>query len=118
VVLFQNDVWRWIAEALTEMGCAVVEARDGPEGLRLLQSSEIFDLMITDVGLPGLNGRQLADAARALKPDFPVLIITGYAGTALDHLEPGTGIEILRKPFSLDELATRVRGLLTVPAAG
>lgn len=113
----QNDVRRWIAEALTEMGCDVVEATDGPEGLRRLQSSESFDLMVTDVGLPGLNGRRLADEARALKPDFPVLLITGYAGAALDRLEPVTGVEILQKPFSLDELAARVRGLLAPTTA-
>jgi signal transduction histidine kinase/CheY-like chemotaxis protein len=112
VVEDQDDVRTQIAEALIEMGCTVVEAGDGLAGLRVLQLRGTFDLVITDVGLPGLNGRQLADAAHAMKPDLPVLLITGYAGTLLDTLQLAQGTEILRKPFSLDELATRVRALL------
>jgi CheY-like chemotaxis protein len=112
VVEDQDDVRTQIAEALMEMGCTVVEAGDGLAGLRVLQLRGTFDLVITDVGLPGLNGRQLADAAHAMRPDLPVLLITGYAGSLLDTLQLAQGTEILRKPFSLDELATRVRALL------
>ncbi len=63
-------------------------------------------------GLPGLNGRQLADAARVAKPDLPVLFITGFAGGALGDTQLPTGMEILRKPFALTELAARIKAML------
>jgi len=68
---------------------------------------------VTDVGLPGLNGRQLADAAREAMPALPILLITGYAGQALDNIRIADGMEILPKPFPLEELAARVKALLT-----
>jgi CheY-like chemotaxis protein len=101
-----------IAETLREMGCAVLEAADGPAGLRILERSGRLDLLVTDVGLPGLNGRQLADAARAKRPTLPVLLITGYAGAALENMRLGPGMGILAKPFSLDALAARVSAML------
>ena len=71
-------------------------------------------MLITDVGLPnGMNGRQVADAARALRPGLQVLFITGYAENAAvgnGHLEPG--MELLTKPFSLDDLTRKVRSML------
>jgi CheY-like chemotaxis protein len=102
-----------IVETLGELGYAVVEAPDGPAALRALQSGARADLLVTDVGLPGLNGRQLADAARELRPGLRTLFITGYAhNAALGHgvLEPGTAI--LTKPFALDALADKVRAML------
>jgi CheY-like chemotaxis protein len=72
-----------------------------------------MDLLVTDVGLPGLNGRQLADAAREKRPDLPVILITGYAGKALEDGELAPGMEVMRKPFALPALANRVRVLLT-----
>jgi signal transduction histidine kinase/CheY-like chemotaxis protein len=112
VVEDQEDVRRQIVDVLEDMGCTVTEAADGPEGLRKIQSGPSFDLLITDVGLPGLNGRQLADAARETKPGLPVLLLTGYAGMALDSLKLDDGMEILRKPFSLDTLSERVSAVL------
>ena len=105
-----------IVEVLTGMGCEVEEAADGVEGLRIVDRRH-FDLLVTDVGLPGLNGRQLAEAARAAKPALPVLLITGYAGNALDSIHLADGIEILRKPFALDELTARVAAILARSAA-
>ncbi len=66
---------------------------------------------VTDVGLPGLNGRQMADAARERRPSLPVLFITGYAGTALDRGLP-PGMAAIGKPFSLDDLTERVAAML------
>ena len=86
---------------------------DGLEGLRLIDQTRHFDLLVTDVGLPGLSGRQLADAARAAMPALRVLFITGYAGTALDAAQLTDGMEILRKPFALDEFAARVAAILS-----
>ena len=87
---------------------------DGPAGLKVLESGRRIDLLITDVGLPGgMNGRQLADAARRTRADLPVLFITGYAESAVvqhDHLDPG--MAVLAKPFQIAALAERVRGLI------
>jgi signal transduction histidine kinase/ActR/RegA family two-component response regulator len=117
VVEDQADVRAQIVEVLANMGCEVVEAVDGVEGLRLIDQRGHLDLLVTDVGLPGLSGRQLADAARAATPGLRVLFITGYAGTALDHAHLTDGMEILRKPFALDELAARVAAILSQSAA-
>jgi signal transduction histidine kinase/ActR/RegA family two-component response regulator len=117
VVDDQADVRAQIVEVLTDMGCEVIEAVDGLEGLRLIEQGRHLDLLVTDVGLPGLSGRQLADAARAATPALPVLFITGYAGTALDAAQLKDGMEILRKPFALDEFAARVAAILSRSAA-
>ena len=101
-----------VTEVLEQLGYAALEAVDGPSGLRVLQGDARVDLLITDVGLPGLNGRQVADAARRLRPDLKVLFITGYAHNAAignGVLEPG--MEMLSKPFALDALAAKVRGM-------
>ncbi len=102
-----------IAETLAELGYAALEAADGPEGLAVLQSKRRIDLLITDIGLPGLNGRQVADAARALRPDLKVLFMTGYAENAAlasGFLEPG--MAMITKPFAMDALAGRIRGII------
>jgi CheY-like chemotaxis protein len=101
-----------IAEALRDLGCTVIEADDGPSGLLIAQSDERVDVLVTDVGLPGLNGRQLADAARVTRPVLPVLLITGYAGTALENMALPPGIEVIGKPFALTTLTTRVCAML------
>ena len=80
--------------------------------MKILESGEPLDLLITDVGLPGLSGRQLAEAARAAQPNLPILLITGYAGKSLGTLQLAPNMEVLRKPFTLDELAARVQALL------
>jgi len=110
VLLVEDDaqVRAVISEVLHDLGCTVLEASDGTAGWQIAQSSARIDLLVTDVGLPGMNGRQLADAARGLRPDLKVLIITGYAGTALADLELPAGMMLLRKPFTLDELSAGV----------
>jgi CheY-like chemotaxis protein len=106
-----------IAEVLEEQGYSTIEASDGPSGMRVLQSPARIDLLITDVGLPGgMNGRQIADAARELRRDLKVLFITGYAENALvgnGHLEPG--MQVVTKPFALEALARRIRDMLAEP---
>ena len=100
------------AEQLRELGYHVTEAGDGNAALKLLRSGLRVDALVTDVGLPGgLNGRQLAEAAREGRPGLPVLFITGYAGTLFDgEMAPGMGVIV--KPFTLDALANRVRAML------
>ncbi|HEX7783588.1 MAG TPA: ATP-binding protein [Sphingobium sp.] len=103
-----------LLDTLGEQGYACVEAADGPAALKILQSGRKIDLLVTDVGLPGgLNGRQVADAARVIRPEMKVLFITGYAENAvLNHGHIERGMEVLTKPFAVDDLARRVDRLL------
>ena len=99
-----------IVEILNDLGYAALEAADGPAGLEFLQSKRRIDLLITDIGLPGLNGRQVADAGRALRPELNVLFMTGYAENAAiasGFLEPG--MEMITKPFAMETLMARIR---------
>ena len=104
-----------LSEGLADAGYELLEAGDGREGLAILNSGRTIDLLITDVGLPGgMNGRQLADAARVGRPGLKVLFITGYAETAVlsgGHLDPG--MYILTKPFELKVLARRIDAILS-----
>ena len=103
-----------VTEVLEELGFSSIEASDGPTGLRILESDAAVDLLITDVGLPGgINGRQLADAARMARPQLRVLFITGYAENAIissGHLAPG--MRILTKPFVMTALANRINEMI------
>ena len=103
-----------IVDALGELGHRCMEAANGNEGLAILQSKRPIRLLITDVGLPGgLNGRQVADAARQLHPDLKVLFITGYAENAvISHGHLQHGMEVLTKPFGIGELTRRVDRML------
>ncbi|WP_426537983.1 ATP-binding protein [Bradyrhizobium sp. McL0615] len=110
VVDDEPSVRMLVTEVLEELGYIPVEASDGPSGLTMLQSNMRVDLLVTDVGLPGgINGRQLADAARTTRPDLKVLFITGYAENAIignGHLAPNMGV--LTKPFVMETLARRI----------
>ncbi|RYE51692.1 MAG: response regulator, partial [Hyphomicrobiales bacterium] len=103
------------SEVLSEFGYNVIEVADGPEAMKVLASEQRIDLLITDVGLPnGINGRQVADAARQHRPTLKVLFVTGYAENAVlnhGHLEPG--MHLLTKPFAGDDLGRRVRELIS-----
>lgn len=103
-----------IGEVLAESGYAVIEAPDGPAGLKVLESNARVDLLITDVGLPGgMNGRQVADAARVNRPDLKVLFITGYAENAVvsnSRLEKG--MFLITKPFQMETLGARIREII------
>ncbi|MEO6781424.1 MAG: response regulator, partial [Bradyrhizobium sp.] len=103
-----------ILEMLDEEGYRTLEAVDGPSGLRILQGNEQIDLLVTDVGLPGINGRQLADQALETRPGLKILFITGYAESvaiADGFLQPG--MEMITKPFDLDNLSRRVRAMVS-----
>ena len=106
-----------MADVLTEAGYRVLDADDGPSGLAVLQSSARIDLLVTDVGLPGgMNGRQVADAARAIRPGLRVLFVTGYAENAAvgnGHLDPG--MEVITKPFPMASLTSKVAEMLDRP---
>jgi CheY-like chemotaxis protein len=103
-----------VAEMLEDLGYLTIEAADGASALRVLQSVAEIDLLLTDVGLTGgLNGRQVADAARTIRRELKVLFMTGYAENAVlgdGQLDPG--MHVLIKPFSLEVLGSRVKLLL------
>jgi CheY-like chemotaxis protein len=103
-----------IVEVLEEAGYGAVEADDGPSALKVLQSDARIDLLITDVGLPkGMNGRQIADAARVTRPDLRVLFITGYAeNAAIGNGFLEAGMEVMTKPFVVTALGTKVRDMI------
>ncbi len=99
-----------VREMLVEAGYQVVEAINAQQALLELHSTREVDLLLSDVGLPGMNGRELADAARALRPHLPVLFVTGYTESAVvRHEFLGPGMSLLPKPFSVNELLRSVR---------
>jgi PAS domain S-box-containing protein len=115
VLVVEDDpaVRMLIGEVLEELGYQYVEAADGQAAIPHLESPRPIDLLVTDVGLPNLNGRQLAEIARRLRPDLKVLFVTGYAEQAAIRaglLPPG--MEVMTKPFALDVLAGRIRRLI------
>ncbi|MBU1314567.1 MAG: PAS domain S-box protein [Alphaproteobacteria bacterium] len=104
-----------VVDALEELGYIPVEAGDGPSAMNVLQSETRIDLLITDVGLPnGMNGRQVADAARQLRPGLNVLFITGYAENAvLNHGHLEHGMQVITKPFDMSELSRRIQTMMS-----
>ncbi|MDK2770523.1 MAG: response regulator [Sphingomonas sp.] len=116
VLLVEDDdsVRMLVREVLQELQYEAIEISDPSAALRLLQSDARIDLMISDIGMPGMNGRDLANAARKLRPALPILFITGYAehathrGSFLDE-----GMSMIKKPFSLEELASTVNAMIS-----
>jgi PAS domain S-box-containing protein len=115
VLVVEDDlvVRELIVEELAELGYRTLQADDGPAGLALLRAPGRIDLLVTDIGLPGLNGRQMASAGREAREGLKVLFMTGYAQNALGgDLELEAGMELITKPFALDALAARVRSII------
>lgn len=115
VLIVEDDetVRQLMIDVLNELGYAAIEARNGDEAVSILKSSQSLDLMVSDVGLPGLNGRQIATIAREHRPDLQILLMTGYAADAIDRpsfLEPG--MDLILKPFSMDAIAVRIRSII------
>ena len=125
ILLVEDDeqVRNLTAEMLAALGYRVMLASNGPEALRALTQHEHIDLLFTDVGLPdGMNGRQLAEEARRIRPALKVLFTTGYARNAIVHhgrLDPG--VELILKPFTAVDVAQKIRKILenspAVPAS-
>jgi len=108
-----DSVRMMVGEMLSEAGYQVTLAADARQALRQLRQDPAFDLLLSDVGLPGMDGRELADAAREINPVLPVLFITGYTErAAVRETFLGTGMSLLPKPFSLLELMAAVRAAL------
>ncbi|ALD96437.1 MULTISPECIES: response regulator [Pseudomonas] len=115
VLIVEDDpaVRALVSEVLGELGYTFIEAGEAADAVPILESGRRIDLLISDVGLPGMNGRQLADIARQLRPELKVLFITGYAehaavrGGFLD-----TGMQLITKPFAFDHLTSKVREMI------
>lgn len=117
VVVVEDDpaVRMLVVNVLDELGYTAHQAADARTALPLLESDLRVDLLVTDVGLPGMNGRQLAEIARQYRPGLKVLFMTGYAQKAAERqgfLEDG--MDMVAKPFSIDLLATKIRSMISV----
>jgi len=115
VLLIEDEpvVRELVLDVLSELGLAALSASDGSAALKILRSDARIDLVVTDVGLPGMNGRALADAAREIRPELKFLFITGYAeNAALSRGFFSPGMAMLTKPFAVDALTARIRDLL------
>ena len=102
-----------VVELLEDLGYRTLEACDGEEGLAILRSPDPIDLLVSDIMMPIMNGREMADAGRRLRPELPILFITGYADDALvgeSTLAPG--MRVLSKPFAMSTLVKLVRQML------
>lgn len=101
-------------EMLLNEGYRILEATDGPSGLQILNQEIRVDLLVTDVGLPGMSGREFADYAREVRPDLNILFVTGYAHSAAmakGFLKPG--MDMITKPFDIDKFSQRVRDMVS-----
>ena len=107
----------YTAQTLHELGYSVVQATNGQTALDKLVREGPFDLLLTDVVMPGMNGRALAEAALKLVPNLKVLYMTGYSRNAIVHhgrLDPG--VALIQKPFSQSALAVRIERMLVEAA--
>lgn len=110
LVVEDDDIVRMlIVDVLEELEFKVLEADGSEQALEILNdASKLIDLMMTDVGLPGMDGRELATEARKLRPALPILFASGYAET----IEVPAGMHSIGKPFSIDQLRDKVKSLL------
>ncbi|MFL1514079.1 PAS domain-containing hybrid sensor histidine kinase/response regulator [Pseudomonas prosekii] len=118
VVLVEDDpaVRMLVLNLLNELGYHAHEAEDARAALPLLESDLRVDLLVTDVGLPGMNGRQLAEIARQHRPDLKVLFMTGYAEKAAERQGfLDEGMDMVAKPFSIEVLANKIRTMIGQP---
>ena len=110
LVVEDDDIVRMlIVDVLEELEFSVLEAADGFEALKILRNlDQHIDLMMTDHGLPDMNGRELANQARELRPDLPILFASGYA----ESIDVPGDMHVIGKPFSIDQLRDKVKQVL------
>lgn len=100
-----------IVDVLEELEFNVLEAADAEEALTVVQNTaQVIDLMMTDVGLPDMDGKQLAVKVRELRPALPILFASGYA----ENIDVPSGMQVIGKPFSIDQLRDKVKSMLPV----
>jgi CheY-like chemotaxis protein len=113
-------VREYVAGILADLNYNVLEASDGPSGLAVIRkSAHRIDLLLTDVVMPGMNGRELSNQARALAPGIKILFMSGYSEDAISRqgrLDPD--VELIEKPFRSQELSARVHMMLAANIGG
>jgi signal transduction histidine kinase/ActR/RegA family two-component response regulator len=118
VIEDDDDVRAYLVEILRELSYLVFDAHDGASALALIESRKLYpDLLLTDVVLPGMNGREAAERIAAIRPGIKVLFMTGYSRNAIVHqgrLEPG--VDMIQKPLTQGALAARISELLKASA--
>lgn len=98
-----------IVDVLEELEFSVLEAADAGDALVLVENpGQVIDLMMTDVGLPDMDGKQLATKVRELRPALPILFASGYA----ENIDVPAGMQVIGKPFSIDQLRDKVKSML------
>ena len=115
VLLVEDDpsVRLLVREVLEELSYTTIEAQEANGAITVLASDRHIDLMVSDVGLPGMNGRQLAEVARSHRPDLPILFVTGYAENAAMRAGfLGTNMGMITKPFAIEELSAKIQEML------
>ena len=101
-----------IVDVLEELGFKVLEAESSETALELINNEDtVIDLMMTDVGLPVMDGKELAQHTRRLRPTLPILLASGYA----ENIELPPGMQMIAKPFSIDQLRDKIKGMLGTP---
>jgi CheY-like chemotaxis protein len=110
LVVEDDDIVRMlIVDVLEELEFNVLEADGSEKALEFLNDEDQYiDLMMTDVGLPVMDGRELATQARMLRPELPILFASGYA----ENIDVPAGMQVIGKPFSIDQLRDKVKGIL------
>jgi CheY-like chemotaxis protein len=114
ILLVEDEVFlrELLTENLQDAGYSVSEASDGNAGLEALQSDRRIDVLLSDIKLPDMDGYQIAQAGRALRPDLKVILMTGYAPTPLPAALQPVVYGVLQKPFSLEALPEMVAAAL------
>ena len=110
LVVEDDDIVRMlIVDVLEELAYKVLEADGSNQALEFLNDEDQhIDLMMTDVGLPGMDGKELATQARLVRPELPILFASGYA----ESIDVPVGMRVIGKPFSIDQLRDKVKGIL------
>ena len=107
------DVRAYVVDTLGGMGYDVLESSGGEEAMRLMKKHKSIGLLLTDVVMPGMNGRKLAEEAVQLLPGLKVLYMTGYSRNAIVHQgRLDSGVDLIQKPLSREQLSTMVRKML------
>lgn len=114
VLLVEDEAFlrELVMEGLQEAGFSVLEASDGTSGVQVLQSDQRIDLLLSDIKLPDIDGYQVAEAARTLRPGVKVILMTGYAPSPLPPALQSVVYRVLQKPFSLESLPHMVTAAL------
>ena len=115
ILLVEDDaqVRRFASGQLRSLGYEVIEAQQASQALEIIHGGRTFDLLFTDLVMPGMSGRDLVEQARKLRPDLKVLYTSGYTENALIHQgRLDEGVQLLAKPYRREQLARRVRAAL------